>query len=274
MKTQKSKSRKKSNLPAKRRPEKTAAITTTETETQIGQMFGGPDIFQIPTDAPLPTIEIMRETQQFKMPTGELVKEFTAFILFWHEANCYWDKPFGTDDAEAVLPACSSSNSIKPDGGSKPLLGPCYKCPMNEYGSALDGGRGKGCQNQIRCYLILEGQRIPSVLKCPPSSLGKKESLIKWLTNAANQGYAGKYQTLEVRFSLKQKQFDKFSASILELNTVRVLDPSIANDMQLLTRLSKLFREVLVYHNHRVAADVSITQRYSGEEAVDEDCPV
>ena len=232
-------------------------------ETEVAAMFGGSDVYQVPTDAPLPQAKIMRESGQFEMPNGEMAKAFEGHILLWHEANCYWSHAFGEGDGS--FPDCSSSDGIYPDGGENRQAEACADCPMNEYGTDLKGGRGKACQNMILLYIVLDGQRLPFILKAPPSSLGKKESLIRWLTNSINEGYAGKYQTIAVRFSLQKKQFEQYTASILQLETVRVLDPNVPEDARQLQRLGKLFAEVQKYYRKRGAQDVAATDRYAGE---------
>ena len=113
----------------------------------------------------------------------------------------------------------------------------------------------------IMLYLVRDGDRLPFVLKAPASSLGKRESLIPWLTNAVNEGYAGKYQTLRVCFGLYKKEFDRYWASVLKLETVRVLDPAESGDKAQLDRLARLFAEVQRYYRQRGAADVAQIQR-------------
>jgi len=235
-------------------------------QTEVADMFGG-DNFQIPTDAPLPRAQILRESGQFEMPDGALVKDFEGHLLFWHEANTFWSHPFGEGDSP--FPDCASSNGAYPDGGEDRQADACASCRHNQYGSALDGGRGKACQNTIFLYLIQDGQRLPFVLKCPPSSLGKRESLIPWLTNTVNEGYAGKYQTCRARFSLYKKDFDKYTASVLRVATTRVLHP--AKDAEELRRLGRLFSDVQQYYRKRGSTDVAQTDRYAGET---DDCPI
>ena len=252
---------------------KTKALSTAKDkalaqQNEVTAMFGG-DNFQIPTDAPLPRCQILRESGQFEMPDGALVKDFEGHILFWHEANTYWSHPFGEGDSP--FPDCASSDGIYPDGGEDRQAEACAGCDHNEYGSAMDGGRGKACQNTIFLYCIQDGQRLPFVLKAPPSSLGKRESLIPWLTNSVNEGYAGKYQTCRVRLSLYKKEFDKFTASVLKVETIRVLDPANAEDAQQLQRLGKLFSDVQAYYRKRGSTDVATTDRYAGEA---DDCPI
>lgn len=226
----------------------------------VTDTFGGQGV-QLPTDAALPTLEIMRESQQFRSDNGQLVTEVDGHIIHWHEACVYWSRPFGEGDGGR--PDCSSSDGIQPDGGEAPLPGPCRSCPMNQYESAPDGGRGKACQNMIRGYFLRDGYRVPEIFKASPASLSKKESLVPWLVNSVNEGVGGKYQTIHVRLNLYKKDFDKFSASVLRVTTLGVLDPH--RDAEKLQQLGMLYQQVTQYHLARGRTDVQATDRSTGE---------
>ena len=228
------------------------------TVSNLDEMFGGGGP-QIPIDAPLPQIKVMRESPLFEMPDGETAKTFTGHIIYWHHANQYYAQAFG--EGEQGPPDCASSDGIRPDGGDDIQADCCKGCPKNEYGSAPDG-RGKACQNTIRLYILQDGEIIPTVLKASPSSLGKKESLLRWLTNAPNvaakAGVGTKYQPIKVAFGLHKKDFDSgFSASVLDVKTERVLDPTAAADMAYLKTLAKLFKEFNNVYMGRISQDVA-----------------
>jgi hypothetical protein len=240
-------------------------------KSQVDEMFGGSD-FQIPIDAPLPQIQIMRETPQFELPDGETTKELQGHIIFWHNANQYYKEAFGEGDS--LVPTCASSDGIKPDGGKEIQADTCRDCPLNQYGTASDG-RGKACQNTIRLYFLQDGEIIPSVIKAPPSSLGKKESLVRWLTNAPNvaakAGVGVKYQPIHVKITLHKKEFDSgFSASVVDIKTDRVLTPD--NDMEQLKKLAKLYKDFMQSYKGRISEDVA-TENAEGQPA-DEEIPI
>ncbi len=245
-------------------------ITKTEaaplaTAEQVTDMFGGETGIQIPVDAPLPQVQILRETPQFELPDGETVKELLGHILYWHNANQYYDHPFGEGDGNGV-PKCVSSNAIEPDGGREPEAGPCRSCGYNEFGSATgaDGqpSRAKACQNTIRLYLLLEGDVLPCVLKAPPSSLGKKESLMKFLTILPNistrAGFGNKYQPIKVQFKLHKKDFDSgMSASVLDVEVARALDLTDEADTTKLNQLGRLYQDFMQNYIGRITEDVA-----------------
>ncbi len=132
-------------MPTKKKTDTTALAEQQQIESAIAAQFGGADTYQIPTDAPLPRAVIMRESGQFEMPGGELLKTFEGHILFWHEANTYWAHAFGEGDTS--FPDCCSSNGAFPDGGGNRQHNSCATCAWNQYGTDPKGGRGKGCQN-------------------------------------------------------------------------------------------------------------------------------
>ena len=244
---------------------------------QVDDMFGGSGSFQLPIDAPLPQIKILRETPMFETPEGETVKEITGHIIYWHHANQYYATEYG--EGEQLPPTCASSNGIQPNGGSEELQADlCRNCPLNEYGSAKDG-KGKACQNTIRLYVLVDGEVIPCVIKAPPSSLGKKESLLKWLTNASNvaakAGVGTKYQPIKVSFKLHKKEFDSgFSASVLDLATIKVLTPDNKEDMAYLKQLARLYKDFTTHYFGRIAEDVATEKSETvndNTESVDEE---
>jgi hypothetical protein len=232
-------------------------------ELAVAEAFGGVGQTQLPTDAAIPAIEILRESQQFRMPDGRKVDSFDGHVLYWHEANAYWATKFG--EGETTMPDCSSSDGSEPDSdeadGRLHQSDRCVGCPQNQYGTAIDGGDGKACQNMIRMYIILDGHRIPYVLKAPPSSLGKKDPFKTWLTMAVDEGVSGKYQTVNVNFSLFEKSFSKFKASALCPRTNKVLDLNDPDDKKTFNGLACMYLNVLKYHEKRVQDDMAAVGR-------------
>lgn len=220
--------------------------------TKINDMFGGGHI-QIPIDAPLPQIKILRETPMFETPDGETVKTIVGHIIYWHHANQYYRDAYG--EGEQGPPTCASSDGIKPDGGTETLIGPCKGCEMNVYGSDT-ASKGKACQNTIRLYVLIDGDIIPCIIKASPSSLGNKESLVKWLTNAPNvaskAGMGTSYQPIKVQFSLHKKDFASgFSASVLDVATMKILD--FATELEELRKLSKMYNDFMAVYHSKIA---------------------
>jgi hypothetical protein len=210
-------------------------------------MFGNQG-FQMPVDAPIPEIKIMRESAQFETPDGGYASEVVGTILHWHNANQYWETSFDERSPEdSPIPNCLSSDGIVPDmldnAEYKQMSQTCKGCPMNEYGSDPKG-EGKACQNTIRMYVLLDGEVVPCLLKAPPSSLGKKESLTPFLTNLPNvcTKHGTAYQCLRIKFSLYKKEFSSgMSASLIKMELVDVITD--ADAIKTLAGVTKTFRE-------------------------------
>ena len=240
---------------------KTKALATTEKGSIVNagdaaRMFGDGSV-QLPVDAPLPVITIMRESAQFEMPDGEYRKEFTGHIIHWHNANTYFSAAYG--EGEASAPDCFSSDGIRPDGGQFQQAGPCHGCDLNKFKSAPDGF-GKACKNSIRLYVLTDGEIIPSMLIAPPSSLAPKDALIRWLVaapnTAAKAGMGTAYQPIQVKFTLRKKEFNSgMTASVVQLETVRVL--TLDADETKLRQLQKLYQDFMANYLGRVKEDLA-----------------
>ena len=83
---------------------------------------------------------------------------------------------------------------------------------------------------------------------------------MRWLTCAANTaaraGMGTNYQPIQVKFSLRKKEFNSgMSASIVQAETVRVLD--FEADAEKLAQLSDLYQDFMANYLGRVKADVA-----------------
>ena len=123
----------------------------------------------------------------------------------------------------------------------------CSVCPANAWASELrPKSKGKACKNSIFMWLLLDGYKLPTMLKASPASLGNKGSLVPFLTNAVNVGLGGKYQTIRVRFTLETKSFSGGnSASCIYVQAVSVLDPSVPKDAATLVTLGDMFKQAM-----------------------------
>jgi len=254
-----------SNALANRTPQELAAAK------EINDLFGV-DGIQIPVDAPLPTVKIMRESPQFEMPDGTYEKSIRGHILYYTNANAFYAAAFG--EGESVIPDCFSSNGIMPDGGEHMLAGPCKACPKNQFSSHADGV-AKACSNTIRLYVLLDGDVLPSLIKAPPSSMSKKDSLMKWLTSAPNiaakAGVGTAYQPIKVEFSLVKKDFESgFSASVLQIETIDVLSPAVPEQMEQIKNLARLTKQFKEMYLGRIAQDMA-AEKTDDQQPITED---
>lgn len=108
---------------------------------------------------------------QFEIPTEDpdnpdYTRTLEGVILYNHSAYTLW--PEGSEYDEDTKPLCSSvdgKTGIGEPGGA------CATCPMNAYGSARDGGRGKACKNMRDIYLLRSGEYMPLLISLPPTSI-------------------------------------------------------------------------------------------------------
>jgi|GEM_PF-1795303 len=205
----------------------------------------------LPIGAALPTLRIMHKTPKFQTSSGKIIKEFTGHITFWHRARQFYARPFVGDD-KAPAPDCASSDGIKPDEGTNRQSELCETCPKNQYGSDIQGGPGKGCRRQIRLYVLMDNDPMPCIIKVGPFRLNKRDSLLRWLTNATNQYGDGGYRTIKSRFALHTQIYDHISVSILDIETVRGLDLGIKADVLLLATLDKLYNSFYRKYQHHI----------------------
>ncbi|MCP4257849.1 MAG: hypothetical protein GY774_10025 [Planctomycetes bacterium] len=256
---------------------------TSLSQDYINQAFGGSEL-QIPRGAKLPTISIVRETAQFEMPDGSLANTFVSHIVHWHYTNMYYSTLYGEGDPNP--PDCTSSDGIQPDGGTNPQPGPCMSCPLNKIQKTADGYEPKLCTNNIWLYVLVEDEVIPCVLKAPPSSLNPKESLMCWLTQAPNLaskvGLGISYQPIKVEFSLAKKTFRSGrSASVINLTTIRPLNPSDPIDKTTFEKLNNLWQGLKKHYfgqiRNAVSQNLSVGETTNDklevghEETVDDD---
>lgn len=118
-------------------------------------------------------IAIGHGSEIFKMPPDESgnqkkPEEIQGVILDAHPYNAYW-KDKNKDDGESAPPDCFSPDGITPIG-SDPIAPKCASCPLNQFGSDPDGGKGKACGNRRMVHLLMEGSPFPFRLQVSPSS--------------------------------------------------------------------------------------------------------
>ena len=75
--------------------------------------------------------------------------------------------------------------------------GICAKCPLNQFGSGINGG--KACKNKRRIYILREGELIPVLLTIPNGSVKEFSMYVKRLLAKGR-----KSSTVVTRFSLKK----------------------------------------------------------------------
>ncbi len=137
---------------------------------------GGGTVFEIPSDNP---------------DEPDMVKEFSAVILYQHPLNAYYEQEY---QGGSNPPDCGSYDGICGKGNPG---GNCRNCPYNEFGSGKSGA--KACKNRRRLYLLREGEIFPMILSLPTGSLkGFTRYLMRILPKYKNSN------AVVTRFTLKK----------------------------------------------------------------------
>jgi hypothetical protein len=204
-----------------------------------------------PVGAALPRLRIMRETPTFQTSSGKYIEEFTGHIIFWHHAKEFHLRPVVGE--QTPEPDCASSDTIRSDEGENRQSELCATCSRNQNGSDIHGGPGKGCRRQIRLYILMDDDLVPCIIKVGPFRLNRRDGLLRWLTFASHPGGEGSYRTSKARFTLHTQKYDHVPASILDVETVRRLDPGVKADSQLQARLDELYRRFHRKYHDRIA---------------------
>lgn len=93
----------------------------------------------------------------------DMVKTFSAVILYQHSLNAYYQSEY---QGGSNPPDCGSFDGHHGEGTPG---GDCGTCPLNQYGSGKNGA--KACKNRRRLYLLREGDIFPVILSLPTGSL-------------------------------------------------------------------------------------------------------
>ena len=102
----------------------------------------------------------------WELPSGDVGKTFEGVLLLRQPVRAYW--PTSIDDTGGgEPPACSSLDSVTGVGDPG---GSCASCPMNAWGSAGDGRRGKACRQITRLFFLLPDSLLPVLYPAPPSA--------------------------------------------------------------------------------------------------------
>lgn len=145
---------------------------------EMNAMFS-PDDNMIGTEPRLPSAKILSQGAMFELPDGENAKAIEGVVIDSNRVNAYWESSYD-ETGGGVLPDCASYDDMKPKA-EHPVSQSCITCPMNKYGS--DGGRGKACKNMRRVHILVNGDRIPTRITLPPTSLKAWDEYMVLLRN-------------------------------------------------------------------------------------------
>ena len=105
----------------------------------------------------LPTVPRIQTTgKRFTLPNGKTHNgPLQAVILDWRNTRTYYDKPWNPNNPEP--PKCYAIAKAIDDLAptiDTPIHDNCAECPMNQWGSDPQGGKGKACANKVRLAVV------------------------------------------------------------------------------------------------------------------------
>lgn len=112
------------------------------------------------------------EVEDTDSDTPEVTPTIEGVIVAHHSVNAYWSKRM--EDGGKAAPDCASKDGMA-GYGDRGIAGDgdgphkCARCPLNEFGSASDGG--KACKNMRHLYVLRKDDVLPLLVVLPPTSI-------------------------------------------------------------------------------------------------------
>lgn len=157
----------------------------------------------------------------------EPVKVLEGIILHFKDVRAYWK----SKDTNNAPPDCSSPDSLIGIGAPG---GPCHKCPLAQFGSALDqkgqAAKGQACK-QMRLLLFLRQETmLPMLVSLPPTSIQHAK---KYFLRLVSNGYPFYGVTTQLRLE-QAKNAGGTAYSVATLDMGRALEPEELQKVQLI----------------------------------------
>ena len=158
----------------------------------------------------------------------ESLKVVQAIILFHKDGRVYWQTPFG-ESGGGLPPDCVSQDCITGVGNPG---GICANCEFALFGSAPPAGpekksRGQACKQVKQLFLLQAGNRLPTLLSLPPTSL---KAMRQFLLRLANFGL--KYYAIVTNFALAvDSNQDGLKYSVVEPTKDDLLPPEVIKQL-------------------------------------------
>lgn len=122
--------------------------------------------------------------QSWTVPTLEgdtTSKVVRGIIVHQRDVRSYWKEKFG-ETPPGTPPSCSSEDGITGHGMPG---GCCGTCPLNEWGSAGDGKKGKACRQVKMIFLVQPDEFMPIVMVLAPTSIPATKKYFLLLSSRA-----------------------------------------------------------------------------------------
>lgn len=212
---------------------------------------------------------------RLKFPTGGSTAAFTLsdedllrvpvdmIVVAAQRTRGYWP----TDNGKKLLgkfPLCSSRDGVEGNYDPKnelaklaanayvrhPALtvlddeaakGPwaCANCPLSDWESVGDGGRGQACKAMRKLLVIVKGWAMPAIMTLPPTSIKPWDAFASGMRQRG-QTYFGRWLTV----GFEKRTGDNDYAVITLKPGAPLTDPEAAEVMALRAQYAKLVREM------------------------------
>lgn len=205
----------------------------------LAEAFGGKDA-AVPTDIAWPEIKLTKE-DEFKMPDGTKAKKVVGFIAFAKRSRSFWR---GDYDGQDNPPDCASANCHHPSSGDDIQSETCATCKQADWRVVEKDGKDKNvmpCSESLNVIFLEDGKALPRFMRIRSTSMSKKSSIAAFFANCLETDYAlkGKFQTVQVKLTLKETKIGGYDTSILIVEKLDVL----SEDDPLLNVLIDLFNK-------------------------------
>lgn len=114
--------------------------------------------------------KLPKEGKSFLLDTGDednliSLETIEGVVVHSHLCNARFDPA-----SRGEPPICSSMDA-KVGVDLEGVAHDCEDCPLNQFGTAGPGKRGKACKNMIRLYILTDSIPIPILISLPPTSI-------------------------------------------------------------------------------------------------------
>ncbi len=117
--------------------------------------------------------------------TGDMTaKEIAGVIIFTKIARVWFEQSF--EESGGGPPDCFSDDGITGNGTvASQHDGLCATCPKAAWGSDRKGGKGQDCSQIRPIFMLREKDRIPILVRIPPTSIKAARLYLIGLANAS-----------------------------------------------------------------------------------------
>lgn len=127
--------------------------------------------------------------KSFKTPDGTIhTGPMQVIVVDYRNFNRYFTAAYNPNALQGAkcFAVSKDVNAMEPDESvSHPEAENCAVCKQNQWGSALNGGKGKACRNQVRLAVIppnFDDEDEPMMITMSPTALKSWTSLVTKLS--------------------------------------------------------------------------------------------